>query len=189
MRSSTATCPTLGAGLFVALGSKVLIKSGVVLLSRSSQRRQRSPALGALLVDARNDAIVGTTSIVGLLLSTWLEVPSLDAWLAIPVAVYIGWSAVDLGLENANLLMGVSPDDGRCDELAALAGEIEGARVESIQARHHGQDLDVWLEVRVDPNASVREAHDIGEAVERRLREEPDVCRAVVHVDADDLER
>ena len=42
----------------------------------------------------------------------------------------------------------------------------------------------VWVEIRVDPQLTVGQAHDLGEAVERRLLAREGVCDAVVHVDA-----
>ena len=58
-------------------------------------------------------------------------------------------------------------------------------RVEDFKARYDGSELHMWLEIRVSPDLTLRDAHDIGEGVERRLLQEADVCGATVHVDAD----
>lgn len=171
--------------LLAAIGSKAVVKLGFVAVARRALRQRRSPALVAFYVDARNDVLVGTGSVVGLALAKPLGVPALDAWLAIPIALWVAWSGVTLGLENANLLMGSAPDPTRLQTLEVVATRTPGVRrVASLKARHHGEDIHLWLEIHVDPQLTIRQAHDIGEAVEHRLLEELDVCRADVHVDA-----
>lgn len=80
--------------------------------------------------------------------------------------------------------MGVAPPKERQDQLVQLASATEGVgNVTSLKARYDGTRLHVWMEIRVDGNLSLRDAHDIGEAVERRLLLEADVSTAMVHVD------
>lgn len=178
------SAPTVTTSLLAVLSAKAALKAVFAGLALSASRR-RAPALYAFFIDARNDVILGVTSVVGLGLSTWLGIPTLDAWLAIPVAGWIAWSGVSLGRENASLLMGAMPTADRIDTIRSLARSTPGVRrVASVQARHHGNEIHVWLEIRVDPELTVREGHDIGEAVERRLLAEEDIYRADVHIDA-----
>jgi cation diffusion facilitator family transporter len=165
---------------------KMGIKAAVAVLCRLRHRRVPSPALAALHVDARNDVAVGLVSVVGFFAARY-GWAGLDAWFAMPVALYVGWSGVDLARDNIRLLMGEAPPPARRAELVALAAEVPGVRaVHHLLARHHGLELDVLLHVEVDPELTVRQAHDIGNAVERRLLAEPDVCHAVAHVDAEE---
>jgi cation diffusion facilitator family transporter len=176
---------TVTPTLLAALAGKAVIKAVFVVLAMRALHKQRTSALTAFYVDARNDVLVGATSVLGLALSKTIAVPTLDAWLAIPVALWVAWSGVSLGLENARLLMGAMPPSARIDVLRELAGAMPGVHhVAALQARHHGDEIHLWIEIRVDPKLTVREAHDIGKAVEDRLVEEQDVCRADVHVDA-----
>jgi ferrous-iron efflux pump FieF len=175
------------APLLAALSAKAIIKAVFVALALREMKHRRAPAVVAFYIDARNDTIVGGVSVVGLAISAAIGVPALDAWLAIPVALWVAWSGLSLGLENANLLMGTKPESARLNELRKLALDTAGVqRIETLQARHHGIDIHLWLEIHVNPELTVREAHDIGETVEQRLAEELDVCRADVHVDATD---
>jgi len=43
----------------------------------------------------------------------------------------------------------------------------------------------IWVQVAVDPSLTVDRGHDIGEAVEARLREEPDIIDVFAHVDVE----
>lgn len=168
-----------------AFGAKVLAKTVIAVLARAGDRAQPSPAMHALYIDARNDVAVGLVAVVGFFVARY-GWPAVDAWLAIPVALWVGWSGFDLARENIRLLMGAAPPEQRQQELLDVARQVPGVRsVHDLRALFHGTQLDVLVHVVVDPELTVRRAHDIGHAVERRLIDESDVCHAVAHVDVE----
>jgi cation diffusion facilitator family transporter len=177
--------PRLDWPLAAAFLLKVGAKVALTRWAGAQGRRLRSPALKAIAVDARNDVLVGLVGLAGFGAAR-LGWPGLDAWIALPVAVWIGASGVLLGVENVRLLMGEAPEDDRQRELQALAREVPGVMdAHSLRARFAGAKIALWVQVKVDPSLSVQAGHDIGEAVERRLLEEDDVCEAVAHVDVE----
>ncbi len=173
--------------LVIALGTKVIMKAGLAAAASRGGNVGNASALKAFQVDARNDVLIGAVSVVGLLAAKWTNTPTLDAWLALPVAAWVGYSGASLAFESATILMGVAAPSQRTAELTALAAEVEGvSRIYQLKARHLGEHLRVWLEVHVEPQLSIGAAHDIGEAVEAALLQQEDVAEAVVHVDAAD---
>ncbi|MCX4242914.1 cation diffusion facilitator family transporter [Paraliomyxa miuraensis] len=182
--ASTAT-PTLGWPAMVAIASKVGIKAVFVALASRGTLLQRNATLRAFRVDAASDVVVGLASLLGLLGAQYGGLPSLDAWLAIPVAVWIGISGLNLARENVDLLMGVAPPREWREELVAAIALMPGVRgVAGLRARSFGDEHQVWVEIRVDPNLTVGQAHDLGEAVEQQLLQRGGISDAVVHVDA-----
>lgn len=177
--------PVLGPQVAAALGIKVAIKLVFVRLASGKALLRSNATLRAFRVDAASDVVVGTVSLIGLAGAKYGGIPSLDAWLALPVAVWIGVSGLRLARENVDLLMGTAPprawQDARIAEVAAVPG-VRG--VTELRARSFGDGTHVWVEIRVDPHLTVGEGHDLGEAVERRLLECEVVCEAVAHVDA-----
>lgn len=176
--------PAMEWPLLMAFGLKIGVKLTIAWLARPA-RGGASPALRALHVDARNDVIVGILAVVGFFVARdggghW------DAWLALPVAAWVGWSGIDLARENIRLLMGEAPPPRRQKELLRVAHDVLGVRdAYGLVARHHGVDLDVIVHVAVDPMIRVEEARDIAGAVEKRLLREDDVCHAVVRIEVD----
>jgi cation diffusion facilitator family transporter len=139
--------------------------------------------LRALAVDARNDVLVGLIAIAGFFGARY-GMPTLDAWAALPIAMWIAWSGIELARDNIKLLMGEAPPDHRQAELAILAGTVPGVRnAHDLRAQFMGTHLDIHVHIMVDPDLSLKQAHDIGEAVRTRLEAEPDVSRASVHID------
>lgn len=167
--------------IVVAFGVKILGKGAVMLLARSRDE----PAARALFVDARNDVALSALAVVGWAFAKTGH-PAVDAYLAIPMAAWIGYAGIDLARDNIRLLMGESPGPEREAELLAIANGVDGvAEARRIKARQSPGGVELWVEIAVDPELSVRRAHDIGETVEALLENEEDVDRAVAHVHVD----
>lgn len=175
--------PRLDASLAAAFSVKLVAKLGIAVAAAGSHRRQPSPALRAIAVDARNDVLVGGVALAGFVGARYGSA-AVDALLALPLALWIGVSAVLLGVENTRLLMGEAAPAERRSQLRDMAARIPGVRAaHSVKAHYRGRGIFVWLQIAVDPDLTVVEGHDIGEAVEAALRSEADVIDAFVHVD------
>jgi cation diffusion facilitator family transporter len=181
----SGAAPALGWPVAAAIGSKVAIKLLFVRLASDRELLRQNAALRAFRVDAASDVVVGTASLLGLAAARYGGLPSLDAWLALPVAAWIGISGFRLARESIELLMGTAPPQPWQEELrAAVAGMPGVLGVANLRARSFGDGTHVWVEIRVDPRLTVGQAHDLGEGVERWLLEREGICDAVVHVDA-----
>lgn len=163
-------------GLFV---TKALLKAALLIATR----KKNSPAITALHVDARNDVLVGLVAVVGY----WgiaQGYPSLDAWLSIPVALWIAWSGFDLARENIHLLLGAAPPQERQQQLLASAEGVEGVLgAHDLRASHLGAGLSLHVHITVPGELTVHEGHDLGELVRLKLLAEEDVSHCTVHVD------
>ncbi len=163
---------------------KIAFKSSVWLVVRRRSSRSQ-PAMSALAVDARNDVLTSAVAVVGFFAARH-GAPQLDAWLALPLGLVIGWSGWRLAGDNVRLLMGEAPPLARQQELLALARRVVGVRTASrLRVHYVGTELHAHLEISVDPSLTVGEAHDIGEAVRRSVEAELDVSRCSVHIDPD----
>lgn len=169
--------------LVIALSGKAVIKAGIMWFATRLGRRAPSPAMDALRIDARNDVLVCLVSITGFF-GTRHGWHALDAIIALPVAAWIAASGVRLARDNIRLLMGEAPPEQRQQEITALAGAVQGVRkAHRIRAHYVGTLVHVHIVIVVDPALSVRQAHDIGEAVRHRVEAEPDVGDCSVHID------
>ncbi|MEM7517231.1 MAG: cation diffusion facilitator family transporter, partial [Planctomycetota bacterium] len=143
----------------------------------------RSSALRATFVDTRNDVIATVSSLVGWFLAErgllWA-----DAALALPVALYVGYSGFELARENLRYLMGEAPSSERLSELRAEAASVPGVlEVRALRAQFLGQELHAEVTILVALSESATEAHDIALAVRRRLEAVEGVGEIFVHID------
>lgn len=177
--------PVMSWPLLVAFASKTLLKAALAATSSVFFRRTKSPALNALYVDARNDALVGLVAVVGYLGARYGS-PRLDAWLTVPIACWIAFSGFDLARSNIRIIMGESTDKERYASIATLVSSVPEVRSHhNLIARHHGSLLEVTVHIVLDESLSLREAHAVGERVEALLTGESDIARAVVHIDVE----
>lgn len=168
------------ASVFAA---KVIFKATIAWIAQLQLKRGRNPAIKALQMDARNDLLVGLLALIGFGLAR-LGLPRVDAALAAGIAIYIGYAGLRLGRENVSLLLGESASPEHRQQLEHVARTVEGVRgVHDVIAIWHGTKLHVQLTAAVDGSLQVRDAHEVGHAVERRLRTEPEVREATVHVE------
>ncbi|MEE9385484.1 MAG: cation diffusion facilitator family transporter [Nannocystaceae bacterium] len=190
MRSAVASLAAgdplrLDATLVSVFLVKVVVKAAVAFACRRLAART-GPAVRALFVDARNDVLAGMLAVLGYLLARYGS-PGWDAWFALPIGAWIVFSGFQLARDNMRLLMGEAASEARCEELAALAGAVEGVvSVHDMVARHHGTHLDVATHVVLDARLSLREAHDIGDRVHAELVAQADIVHASVHLDVED---
>lgn len=168
------------AGVFL---SKVFFKLTIVGIAGRLLRRGRNSAISALRMDARNDVLVGSLAILGLVLDR-LGLPRIDPLLSIGIALYIAYAGLRLGRENASLLLGESASVERQAELLARARQVEGVITAfSVLAVWRGARLHVQVTATVEPSLSLTAAHAIGHAVEKQLLQEADVGEAIVHIE------
>ncbi|MEZ4450359.1 MAG: cation diffusion facilitator family transporter [Nannocystaceae bacterium] len=169
--------------LLLAFVAKIVFKG--VVFATARLRGRRSPALQALAIDARNDVVLSLVAIVGYL-GARVGYPALDAWLALPVGLWIGAAGVGLLRDNLRLLMGEAPPQARQEALAGILAATAGVRdVRDLRVHYLGTILDVRATIVVAGDLTVRAAHDIGEAARARLLAEEDVGHASIHVDVD----
>jgi cation diffusion facilitator family transporter len=137
----------------------------------------------ALAVDARNDVMVSATAGIGFWVARY-GAPQIDAWLAIPLGLLIAWSGFELAIENVRLLMGEAPPLERQHELVQMVRGVSGVRgVGRFRIHYVGTELFSHVEVFVDPDLTVGQAHDIGEAVRTEIESLSDMGRCSVHID------
>lgn len=175
--------PELDIRLVYVFACKSIFKLGIWSTGRLYSFRRNSPALRALMMDARNDILLSLLAITGFFVAKtgW---PALDSWLAFPIGIWIAKSGYDLASDNIRLLMGEAPPSERQKELLEIAKNVEGViDAHDLRAHSIGTVLHLHLHIQVAEDLTVRQAHDIGENVRIRLESEPDVGHAGIHID------
>ena len=164
--------------LSVMVGT-TLVLLGVYLYSR----KYSLPEEVAARFELKNDVIAGTGGSVGIALSTIY--PALDGLLSMVIALIIAYNGFILFRSNAEVLLGMSPDDSfyaRVRRIVEEFGEVEN--VHDIIATYMGKDsihLDMHIAVRGD--MTVREADELTEEIAWKLRKEmPEIAYAIIHV-------
>jgi len=168
------------------LGTKFVLKAGLLVSLRMRSKSAKSSAIQALRVDARNDVVACATSLVGYGMArsgmSWA-----DAVLAIPVALYIGYSGFELARDNIRYLMGEAPEAEILDELRASAAQVPGViEVGRLRAQFAGPSLHVEVDILIGDKLSATQGHDIAVEVQHSLERHELVGQVYVHIDTEE---
>ncbi|KAK3327555.1 cation efflux family-domain-containing protein [Cercophora scortea] len=134
--------------------------------------------------DHRNDLLVNgfgiLTSVGGSKLTWWLDPAG-----AIVLSVIISIIWLRTAFTEFLLLVGVvaSVEIQQLITYVCLTHSPLVRQIDTVRAYHSGPRLIAEVDIVMDPDASLRETHDIAEELQFKLEDLPDIERAYVHVD------
>lgn len=151
----------------------------------SMGKRVGSAMLIANGKNMRSDVIISAGVLVGLALSIALKIPAADPVVALLVGVWVLKSAVGV-FREANLeLMDGNADQAPYQAVFEAVRSVPGAgNPHRARMRRIASAWDIDLDIEVDPELSVREAHRIAADVETEIKRRVEgVFDIMVHVE------
>ena len=160
----------------------ILIKIFQLVFMKKRAKKYNNALINSLLADYNTDIIISTSVLVGLLLSKIH--PAFDTVVGFIVSIYIVKSGYELIKENALILL-----DSQDDELIErIRSEI--LRFEEIENAHDfrmttsGKDIYMFVDVRMDKNKTIEEAHDITNKISKRIKHKyKNIKRLLIHIE------
>ncbi|KAJ8610387.1 hypothetical protein CTAYLR_003897 [Chrysophaeum taylorii] len=147
-----------------------------------------SPAVDAYRDDHRNDAASNAFGLAALLLAT---LGPQQAWIADPVGaaalaacLLVSWSFT--AVDQINRLVGRTADPEFLQRLTYIAlvwAPEDIQAVDTVRAYHFGLGYLCEIDVVLKPDLPLKQAHDIGQALQDFVESLDDVERAFVHLD------
>lgn len=177
----------------LAIWVTVISIAGKLLLSWyqfHQGKRADSSMLKANAINMRNDVIISGGVLIGLACTFLLDLPLLDPIIAALVGLYIIGSAVGIFRDaNVALLDGVD-DTSVYNKIIAAVENVPGAfNPHRIRSRQIGNMYSIVLDIEVDGNLLLTEAHQIAQEVEDSIKHRiENVYDIVVHVEPKDNE-
>lgn len=171
-----------GLGIAVMLLS-IIATLGLLAVQRHVIARTGSTAINADALHYRSDLLLNASVILALLLAAY-GIQRADALMGLGIALYIGYSAVRIGLDAIQILMDHElPDDVRAEALA-LARSIPGVvDVHDFRSRQSGQHWFMQMHVELPAQMALADAHELGEAVRSALEERFPQVDVLIHTD------
>ncbi|MBB3329211.1 cation diffusion facilitator family transporter [Halomonas campaniensis] len=167
----------------IALGAKEWIFRYTMRVAR----RVNSRLLEANAWHSRSDALSTVVVLVGLVAAQF-GAGWMDAVAAVIVGVMVGQVGGRLLWESSQELIDTALPGEERREMQAVAERVPGVRgVHDLRTRTLGSHALLDLHIVVPPRVTVSEAHEIGNAVTRRLREAfPRLSDVTFHIDPED---
>ncbi len=172
----------------LAIGVTVVSILGKLLLSFYQHRqgkRINSQMLIANAVNMRNDVLISVGVLVGLVFTFVLNLPILDAVTGLVISLFIIWSSVKIFMEsNAELLDGVKDETIYNKIFEAVDKVPEAHNPHRARIRTIGNLYMIALDIEVDGDITLNEAHHIAHEVETQIIQTVEsIYDIVVHVE------
>jgi cation diffusion facilitator family transporter len=170
------------------LGISVMVLSiiatlGLLAVQRHVIKRTGSTAINADSIHYRSDLLLNASVIVALLLAAY-GIQRADALMGLGIALYIGYSALRIGLDAIQILMDHElPEEVRTEALALARGVAGVIDVHDFRSRQSGHHWFMQMHVELPAQMSLLEAHDLGEAVRSVLEQRFPQVDVLVHTD------
>ena len=161
---------------------------GKLSLSLYLHRTGKAVSSSMLLANARNmqnDVLISLAVLVGLVFTFIFKMPVLDTVTALVVSVWIMKVGLQIFFQSNTELMDGMKDPILYCELFRAVKQVDGAKnPHRVRVRKIGNLNMISMDVEVDPNITVTEAHEIARKVENIIRESlPNVYDIVVHIE------
>ncbi|MDA3850051.1 MAG: cation diffusion facilitator family transporter [Spirochaetaceae bacterium] len=170
--------------LWVTLIS-VIVKIFLALYKFQKGKKIESRLLMADAVNMRNDIFLSLSVFIGIGLTIYFQLPIIDSLASLLLSLFILYSAYDI-FKDANLeLMDSIEDQAIYEELFESLGDIKGLHnPHRCRIRKINNLYDIDLDIEVDGNLTLKEAHNISieaeTAVKTRLKQVFDI---MIHVE------
>ncbi|GHV23282.1 cation transporter [Bacteroidia bacterium] len=151
-------------------------------------KKVNSSMLIANAKNMRNDVLISSGVLLGLLFTFVFKLPVLDSITGLLISIYIIKSSVSIFKETNVVLMDGVNDTSIYAQIIAATEEVPGAcNPHRIRSRQLGNMYMIALDVEADGDLSLYQAHEIAQQVEENIKKTIDnVYDIVVHVEPKD---
>lgn len=163
----------------------ILGKLVLTLLLHRTGRSVESQMLIANARNMRNDILISLSVLVSLFFTVLLEEPLIDRIIALIISVFIMVAAFRIFMKsNIDLMDGIN-NTGLYNQLFDAIRKVEGAHnPHRVRARKIGHHYMVNLDIEVDPDLTVKDAHNIAKGVEDSIKSNlHNIYDVMVHVE------
>ena len=167
----------------IAAVVSIAVKEGMFWYTMHYAKKIDSPAFKADAWHHRSDALSSIGSFAGILLAR-LGMPFMDPVASLIICLFILKVAFDIGKDALAKMLDTSGGKEFEQDLKIFVEGQEGVeKIDLLRTRQFGNKIYVEIEIAVDRNLSLLDAHDIAESVHDAVEQQyPNVKHIMVHV-------
>lgn len=180
--------PEAAEGGIIVSGIAMAATLGLLAWQRHVIARTQSLAISTDHVHYQSDLLLNLAVIAALALDSYAGIGGADALFGLGIAGWLGWSAWGASQHAVEQLMDHEwPEAKKARFLEVVSRHPELKGLHDLRTRTSGNSDFVQFHVAVDPDMTVRQAHDVMDEIEAKLhREFPDV-EILIHPDPEGL--
>jgi len=172
----------LGFALVVAIIS-IVMKESMYWFTIIGAKKINSGALKANAWNFRVDAISSIGSVIAII-GLKFGLPILDPIISIIICLFVLRTGITIFVKAISKMTDEAMDDSSIEKIRVIVLNDEGVRgIDSLKTRKFGDRNYVELEIEVDCNLTIYDAHEIAERVHDKIEQDVEyVKHCVVHV-------
>ncbi len=180
---SYKTIGTPGVIALVAAAVSIAVNEGMYLYTRYYAEKIHSSAFMAAALHDRSDSLSSVGSLIGIV-GAMAGFPIMDSLAALVICGFLFKSAYDILKEAFDEMLDVSGGTSFDQKLTEyVSGQAEVVRVDTLRSRLFGSRIYVDLELEVDGQRPLKEAHAVAQRVHDNVeRDFPNVKHIMIHV-------
>jgi len=172
------------AAVYVILASV----AGKLVLSRvqhNMAQKSGSAMIGAIAKNMQNDILISLAVLLGLAFTFMMDLPIMDLLTALGISIWVMKSAFSIFMETSSEVMEKTKDLSIYDALFEIVSSVEGAHhPHRTRVRKFGDLLYIDIDIEVDGDLKVKQAHLIAHELERKIHSEiEEVYDIMVHIE------
>ena len=175
-----------GLGIGVSIFAIVLTLA-LLMIQRKAVQVTGSTAIAADSLHYRSDLMLNFAVLLALGLAdngAWWA----DGVFSVLIALYIGYGAIGLGYEAVQMLLDREAESEVREQVLALLNQDERILdCHDLRTRRSGQNLFVQVHIELESDISLRLAHDIADAAEKRILGAFSQCDVIIHQDPQEV--
>lgn len=165
----------------------IISKSLLSLINFKIGKKVGSDLIVANAKNMRNDILLSFCVLIGLAATLLFKLPILDPILALIVSLWIIKTGIEIFYETSNELMDGVKDPVIYDRIFGIISTFPGAHnPHRVRVRKSGNLYDIDMNIEVNPQMTVLEAHEIAHSLECKLKKQiENIYDIVIHIEPD----
>lgn len=161
---------------------------GKILLSAYQNYQGKKTGSSMLIANAKNmkmDVFISISVLLGLFFTFILNAPWLDSVTGLLISIYIIRSSIAIFMDTNVVLMDGVKDTSIYQQIIHAVELVPGAtNPHRIRSRQLGNLYIIGLDIELDGNLSLYEAHEIAQSVEESIKENIDnIYDIIIHIE------
>ncbi|MFC2104222.1 cation diffusion facilitator family transporter [Bacteroidota bacterium] len=174
--------PTLLA-IYITVIS-ILSKAGLAFYQFKIGKKIQSNMLIANAKNMRNDILISSSVLIGLVFTHILHLPVLDLITAMAVSIWIMKAGFGIFMETSRELMDGVDNPDIYYKIFDAVEEVGAGNPHRVRIRKHSNLYTVGLDIEIDGNLTIEEGHQIAIKVEKNIKEQVEnVYDVMVHIE------
>lgn len=181
---------TLEGAAVVVLLLSLTLSIGLVWLQNYTLSKSSSLIIEADKAHYSSDIAINAATLVVLVLVGLGLPPIIDSGFALLVALYLAFTAITIGRKALDMLLDRELPDTEREAIKSIIRSQPGVLgFHDLRTKQSGFLIFISLDIAVDPDLSLRAAHEIAKNLEAAIMESYPRAEVLIHVDpADDIE-